>query len=197
MVAAVDPDADAIETLRRNQARGYFGAAKIVQSEIRHVSARALRPVAPKSPWRLDLLAGGPPCQPFSFGGRRQGLRDPRGRQFREFVRLADALKPRFILFENSAGLVTARSPDGRVGGVLQHIQRSFEKIGYSCRIELANAADFGAPQRRVGLFVIASRGERLPDFPLPTHSRLNSSPLLPWVTLGVFWERHPHPTTK
>ena len=196
VVAAVDPDADAIETLRRNQARGYLRAAKIVQSDMRQVFARALRPVPQRSPWRLDLLAGGPPCQPFSFGGHRQGFRDPRGRQFREFVRLADALKPRFILFENSAGLVTARTPDGRVGGVLQHIQRSFEKIGYSCRIELLNAADFGAPQRRVGLFIIASRGERLPDFPRPTHSRRDSPPRLPWVTLGVFWGRYPHPTS-
>ena len=196
-VSAVDPDGDAVETLRLNQARGYLRAARIVRADIRDVSARDLRPAKHGSAWRPDLLAGGPPCQPFSIAGRREGLKDPRGRQFHEFVRLADELKPRFILFENIAGLVTARTPDGRVGGVLRRIQRKFEEVGYACRFELLNAADYGAPQRRVGLYMIGSRTERLPQFPVPTHCRDGSLTLSRWVTLGDFWAAYPHPKSE
>src|SRR2546429_390033 len=106
-VAAVDVDGDAMETLRWNQANGYLRNSRIIQADIRDVSGKDLRPVNAGSTWRPDLLAGGPPCQPFSSAGRMQGLKDPRGRLFHEFVRLASELRPRFILFENVSGLVT------------------------------------------------------------------------------------------
>ena len=197
LVTAVDPDCDAVETLRRNQARGHFRTARILRADIRNVSARDLLPAKRAPRWRLDLLVGGPPCQPFSVAGRRQGLKDPRGRQFHELVRLADEMKPRFILFENIAGLITARTSDGRVGGVLVRIQREFEGVGYACRFGLLNAADYGAPQRRVGLFMMASRNERLPQFPLPTHSCNESPTLTRWMTLGDFWATYPHPKSQ
>ena len=197
LTAAVDPDDDAVESLRRNQERGHFRKAKILRADIRNVSGHHLLPATRGPRWRLDLLAGGPPCQPFSFAGRREGLKDPRGRQFHEFVRLAEELKPRFILFENIAGLVTARTSDGRVGGVLLRIQREFEAIGYACRCALLNAADYGAPQRRVGLFMIGSRNERLPQFPLPTHSRDGLLTVSQWITLGDFWATYPHPKAQ
>jgi DNA (cytosine-5)-methyltransferase 1 len=196
-VAAVDIDRDAIQTLRINQERGHLLSTRIVHADLRDVSARDLRPSAAGHAWRPDMLAGGPPCQPFSSAGRMQALKDPRGRLFRDFVRLASELRPRFILFENVAGLVTAKTPDGRVGGVLRRIQHEFEDIGYACRFELLNAADYGAPQRRVRLYMIASRAERIPEFPRPTHSRDASSGLLPWVTLGDFLRGFPAPQSS
>ncbi|MBR0847545.1 DNA cytosine methyltransferase [Bradyrhizobium diazoefficiens] len=194
-VAAVDIDADAIETLRLNQARGHLAGSKLIQTDIREISAKDLRPANSTPRWRPDLLAGGPPCQPFSSAGAMKGLGDPRGRLFQDFVRLADELKPRFILFENVAGLVTAKAPSGRPGGVLQRIQREFEAIGYACRFDLLNAADFGAPQRRVRLYMIACRNERLPCFPEPTHSRAASLDRLQWETLGDFLSTQPRPS--
>lgn len=193
-VAAVDIDADAANTLRLNQARGHLNGTKIIQADIRELSAKEVRPARVSSTWRPDLLAGGPPCQPFSSAGRMKGLSDPRGRLFHEFVRLADELRPRFVLFENVAGLVTAKTSTGHVGGVLKRIQREFEAIGYACRFDLLNAADFGAPQRRVRLYMIASRHERLPEFPEPTHSRDQTLGRLPWVSLGEFLAKQPRP---
>ena len=135
-VAAVEIDRDAVETLRLNQSRGSLRRARLLHADIREVQRDDVRPPGAPPDWRPDLLAGGPPCQPFSSAGRLLGLADPRGRLFLEFVRLADSLKPRFILFENVAGLVTARSPDGKVGGVLARVQKEFEQIGYACRFE-------------------------------------------------------------
>jgi DNA (cytosine-5)-methyltransferase 1 len=104
------------------------------------------------------------------LGRTYAALEDPRGLLFADFVRLAAELQPRFILFENVRGLVTAKTADGSTGGALKLIQRSFEDIGYACRFQLLNAADYGAPQRRVRLFMIASCAEVLPEFPAACH---------------------------
>ena len=193
-VAAVDVNRDAIETLRINQALGHLAGSRIINADVHEISGKDLRPNGVSASWRPDLLAGGPPCQPFSSAGLLQGLKDPRGRLFHDFVRLADELKPRFILFENVAGLVTAKTPNGKPGGVLKRIQKEFEEVGYACRFGLLNAADFGAPQRRVRLYMIASRGEHIPGFPESTHSRHSPSTLSPWVTLHEFLKAQPVP---
>lgn len=205
-VAAVDNDRDCIETIRRTKQKGlhrpgstsnFLESANLLRCDVRDIGRRHLVPEGSSEDWRPDLLAGGPPCQPFSSAGRMLGLSDPRGQLFLDFVRLADELNPRFILFENVAGLVTARGPDGSPGGVLAFVQSSFEEVGYACRFALVNAADFGAPQRRVRLFMIGSKREKLPEFPQPTHGQgEQSEPLLleRWRALGEFLEGRPQP---
>lgn len=184
-VAAVDFDRDCINTLHANKERGYLRNAALVHDDIANVQGKDLRPRGASVNWRPDLLSGGPPCQPFSSAGRMLALNDPRGRLFKEFVRIADELKPRFILFENVAGLVTAKDLNGEVGGVLRNVQHSFEEIGYACRFDLLNAADFGAPQRRVRLYMVATLDEVIPEFPNPTHGR-DGLPR-PWQSIGQF----------
>jgi DNA (cytosine-5)-methyltransferase 1 len=205
-VAAVDSDSDSMQTLFTAQqsamvipgqlTRRYLEGTRLLHRDVRQVTRRDLIPEGVSKKWRPDLLVGGPPCQPFSSAGRRQGLDDPRGRLFLEFVRLAQELKPRFILFENVAGLVTAKCSYGEPGGVLRLIQRSFEDIGYACRFDLLNAADYGAAQRRVRLFMLASLAEPIPDFPLRSHSRDIAKGVAPWRTLGEFLanQREPSP---
>lgn len=201
-VSAVEQDDDCVETLRATKAqririgrsaRRYLEHTKIVHEDVCKTTRKGLVPEGVSSRWRPDLLAGGPPCQPFSSAGRMRGLEDARGQLFVEFVRLAEELRPRFILFENVAGLVTAKGPDGAPGGALELVQESFEEIGYACRFALLNAADFGAPQRRVRLFMLASCDEKLPDFPEPEFAKepaeagLFDRRLRPWRTLGEF----------
>lgn len=193
-VAAVEIDADCVATLLRNQAKGHLAGSRIVHADVKSIKARDLRPSWAGPSWRPDLLTGGPPCQTFSSAGRMQGTGDPRGLLFHELVRFADELRPRFILFENVAGLVTAKSPGGEVGGVLRSIQAEFERVGYACRFDLLNAADFGAPQRRPRLYMIASRDGCPPGFPTPTHAREPGLGRAPWVTLGEFLAFHPRP---
>jgi len=202
--AAVELDRDCIATLRANQAaklpieksqRRYLAGARIIDRDIHTVHRADLLPHVAGADWRPDVLAGGPPCQPFSFAGLGQGMNDPRGRLFREFVRIAAELRPRVILFENVPGLVTAKCAQGRPGGVLEIIQRCFESIGYGCNFALLNAADFGAPQRRTRLYMIATDGSCSPCFPAQTHSQAESPGLLPWVSLGALLSKLPKPS--
>ena len=115
-----------------------------------------------------------------------------------EFVRLAcAALRPRYVLFENVRGLLTQRTPDGRPGGVLELVQESFEEIGYSVRFAILNAADYGAPQRRLArLYMLGTADHALLDFPMATHSRVphDRGTVKPWVTLGEFLAGQPGP---
>lgn len=193
---AVDFDEDCVETLRCNKSRRvpvdgnssrfHLDGSEIVHADVSRVCAEQLRV---PSGVDLDLVAGGPPCQPFSSAGEQLGLEDPRGTLFQEFARLVSELRPRMVLFENVRGLVTARGPSGRPGEALELVRRTFEDAGYATRCALLNAADFGAPQRRVRLFIIGSRLAPLPEFPLPTHVEAPDmfGERAPWTTLGDF----------
>ena len=197
-VAAVDDDADCFDTLSNNQAARipheggvYLRGTKFVRAGVETLAPSDLRPEGVGGEWVPDLLAGGPPCQPFSSSGKMLSVGDPRGRLFEEFVRLADGLRPKTILFENVRGLVTARGPSGEPGEVVKSVRAAFEGIGYATTFALLNAADYGCPQRRVRCFMMASRRGALPVFPEATHSESPNSDLfgasLRWVSLGDF----------
>lgn len=201
---ATDFDRDCAETLTASQQAGiqiaerhdrtYLDGTRIVHADVAELDAAALMPPGALADWRPDLVAGGPPCQPWSSAGLQQGFDDPRGRLVEHFIRLVEELKPRFVLFENVRGLVTAVGDSGRPGDALRVIQQSLENIGFASTVALVNAADFGAAQRRVRLFLIASSDHRLPSFPDPTHAAAEELNLLeprePWVQLGEFLAR-------
>jgi DNA (cytosine-5)-methyltransferase 1 len=205
-VAATDSDGDCCATLRLNKERkitipgsryNFLADAKIVHKLVEDVKRDDLVPDGADDEWVPDLLAGGPPCQPFSSAGKQLGLEDPRGRLFEHFVRLASELQPRAILFENVRGLVTAAGPSGEPGEALALVRAEFEKIGYATTFQVLNAADFGAPQRRVRLFMLAVKEAPLPKFPEPTNHNPDSPPNLfsttrRWTTLGDFLATQP-----
>lgn len=117
------------------------------------------------------LLAGGPPCQSFSLIGARGSVDDPRGQLIFKMVEYADALKPHVVLMEQVKGLLSAALPGGKKGSVLELIIRSFKDIGYHVEYKVLNAADYGIPQLRERLFLIASRFPGY-AFPSPTHTK-------------------------
>lgn len=207
---AVDNDEDAVRTLQLNQAAGIpvgngrtflQGAVILPACGIETVTADQLRPRGVGASWVPDLMAGGPPCQPFSSSGKMLSLEDPRGRLFEHFVRLAAALRPKLILFENVRGLVTARGPRGEPGEAIRLVKDAFEGIGYATSFALLNAADYGVPQRRVRCFMMATRCTALPTFPEPTHAETPTNSLfdlrLPWVSLGELLATQPPPTEE
>lgn len=116
---------------------------------------------------RIDLIAGGPPCQGFSFIGKRL-VDDERNRLVFHFFRLIEELQPRFFLMENVPGMAS-----GGHAGVLEQLIENFEGVGYrfpSGGWDILNAADFGVPQDRRRLFLIgASDGEEIATLPQPT----------------------------
>lgn len=203
IVTATDFDGDCMETLRRSKAARipvlgrrarHMTRTRLVESDVTTLSALSLKPRGADANWRPDLLVGGPPCQPWSSAGHQKGLEDPRGQMIAHMLRLVGELQPRFVLFENVRGLVTALGPNGKPGEVLKSIQDDLGDMGYASQIATLNAADYGAAQRRVRLLLMATKEYRLPEFPGPTHDRHGNLGRKPWVTLGETLEALPAP---
>jgi DNA (cytosine-5)-methyltransferase 1 len=205
-VSAVECDPDCVRTLELNQRERhpipggghYLSSTRVLARPVEDITGSDLRPPSMDCDWVPDLMAGGPPCQPFSSSGKMLSVDDPRGRLFEHFVRLAGEVRPRLILFENVRGLVTARGPQGEPGEALHMVKEAFEKLGYATTFQLLNAADYGVPQRRVRCFMMATRCTEVPTFPAPTHAEVAEQTLfatrLPWVTLGDFLRDQPEP---
>ena len=130
---------------------------------------------------KVDLLAGGPPCQPFSSGGLRQASKDIRD-MIPEFIRALSEARPRAFLMENVPGLVTGCRKDYFLNAI-----RSFEALGYAVSWEVVNAADYGVPQKRKRLFVVGTLDGKF-VFPKPTHGtgkgKKKYSPVSAWLNL-------------
>ena len=107
---------------------------------------------------RLELIVGGTPCQSFSVAGLRKGLADPRGNLALVFLRLIDAARPRWILWENVPGVLSVDS--GRAFGAFLGALAQF---GYGFTWRILDAQFFGVPQRRRRIFVVGYLGDWRP----------------------------------
>ncbi len=103
----------------------------------------------------IDLLAGGTPCQSFSIAGKRAGLDDPRGNLTIEFARLADRLRPLWVVWENVPGVLSI--DDGRTFGAFLGM---LVELGYGLAWRVMDAQYFGVPQRRRRVFVVGCAGD-------------------------------------
>lgn len=101
----------------------------------------------------FDILCGGFPCQPFSISGKKKGFEDTRGTLFFEICRIVEAKQPKVILLENVKYLV---HHDG--GKTLRVITEKLEELGYLVNWQILNALDFGVPQNRERIIIVATK---------------------------------------
>lgn len=110
----------------------------------------------------VQVLAGGPPCQGFSFAGRRRE-EDPRNQLFEKYVSVVDAVRPTILVLENVPGMKVAHlgppSEDGTRAqsqeSYYQKLKKRLSEIGYIAHGKIVDASDFGVPQKRARLIVI------------------------------------------
>jgi len=176
----------------------------IIKDDIKKISTKEILNVSGIRPGELDVLVGGPPCQPFSPAGKRASLMDPRASPLLEFVRVIKEAKPRCFVMEEVEGLMSARlkhitieergkrklEPGELQGSAFREVLEMLKGTGYKFEYDLLNAADFGAPQSRKRLIFIGLR-DGYPSMPIKTHSDmvhvdLTGAVLKPWNT---FWE--------
>ncbi len=203
----VERDRYCCDTIRENKERGLEPLAgwPLLQGDVRDVDYREIGD-------GIDLVSGGPPCQPFSLGGKHKGFLDSRD-MFPEAIRAVRELKPRAFLLENVKGLtrpafanyfeymrLQLTYPDftGRPGEAwVDHLARlerhhtdgRGENPTYQVVTRILNAADYGVPQRRERIFIVGFRRDLGIEwsFPIPTHSR----EALLWAQWrsGDYWE--------
>lgn len=153
VVAAVENDALAAETYRAN-----FPGVHLWEMDILKLSvARVLRELCLR-PGQLDLLAGCPPCQGFSTLRSLNGhvaVDDDRNDLVLQFVRFVRGLRPRAVMLENVPGLAS----DDR----LARLVSALNEMEYEVTSSVLDAADFGVPQRRRRMILVAGKKRRLP----------------------------------
>jgi len=102
---------------------------------------------------KAQIIVGGPPCQPFSVGGKQKGLEDSRD-GFPVFIDSVKKVKPQIFMFENVKGMLYKNKL------YLEEVINALEYLDYTVRYELLNAKFYGVPQNRERVFVVGYRGD-------------------------------------
>ncbi len=177
-----DYDLSCVETMRAN---GYKGLA----GDIREIQADTILELSNLKVGEPFLICGGPPCQPFSTAGKRLGINDPRGSLFLDYVRMIDAIRPRFFVMENVKGLISAMLKDENgkdtTTKVIDIILEEFQKLNYKTVYGVLDAVNYGVPQFRERFIMIGSRDNENVFLPSPTHFHIHQEKNYRWKTLG------------
>lgn len=208
-LALVEYDHDACETLRVNSRKNGQSVWPIFEEDVHEFDFSPFQ-------GKVELLAAGAPCQPWSLGGKHGGFWDDRN-LFPQVFRATRELAPEIILIENVQGLLRAsfapffdyflkqltapdltirRDEDWREHSarLSAHIASGVTDLGYHVSFQRVDAADFGVPQRRRRVFIVAfrndlqARGARWIRLE-PTHSE-EALLYSQWVT-GEYWDEH------
>lgn len=203
-VSVVEKDRDATRTIALNRSHLQESAVpreieKVSSQDLLAEGGRVLKLDRALRPGEVDLVTGGPPCQPFSTAGKRGSVIDPRGSLFMDFIRIVKEVQPRFFLMENVRGLLSAPirhrpinqrgknypplERDEMPGAALKVVLTEMKELGYSVVYNLLEAADYGVPQNRERVIFIGSRDDESVTFPLAKYCQKGKS-LPKWRTL-------------
>lgn len=186
--ACVELDPNCCNTLRENIKRSGH-KTKVFEGDIRQFDPESIMQELELKAGEIDLLFGGPPCQAFSQIGKMLSLEDERGLLLYQVIRYAKALQPHAILMEQVKGLLTAKDLNGVAGGVFDSFIKELDSLGYVPKWKVMLAADYGVPQLRQRVILVATRKPNGFEFPDPSHCSSDKCeglfPLKPYVTVG------------
>ena len=163
----------------------------VIEADLLETPTKEILKTAGLRAGAVDILVGGPPCQPFSKSGWWKSgdslrLDDPRARTLAGYLRVLEEARPKAFLLENVEGLAFGGKDEG-LRLLLDAVKRINKavKTKYRPVVITLNAADYGVPQTRTRVFVIASRDGRVFEKPVPTHqdSTEGSEDREPWMT--------------
>lgn len=154
--------------------------ATFLGGQIQNIQAKDLLKAAGVKKGELDVIVGGPPCQGYSVYNHRRGVDDPRAGLFREYLRIVEGIRPRWLVMENVTGILSIAG-----GGIVSEINEGMQSLGYRVDMRVLKAEEFGVPQERRRVFFIATRTDCPISFPEPTHGSLKSSFVTVWDAIS------------
>lgn len=158
-IALVEYEKKYCETLKKNRPEW-----NIICEDVKNFSGKPYRN-------KIDLLAGGVPCPPFSVAGKQLGSDDERD-LFPEALRLIEEINPKAVMLENVRGFLDPAFKDYR-----ESILKRIDELGYNVQIKLLNASDYGVPQLRPRIVIVGIRKDVQGKFsyPLPTSEKVKT----------------------
>jgi DNA (cytosine-5)-methyltransferase 1 len=171
VIGAIEMDSWACETFKFNHPN-----ATVMQGDITTMSDEQILNSFGK--FNPDIVLGGPPCQGFSICNKNSGdPKDPRNSLFEEFIRVGRLLKPQVMIMENVPNLIKAKTESKEL--VVDIIKTELRNLGYHVEHRILEATDYGVPQIRKRLVVIATRKKMDNPFPEKTHTTMSAPDLL------------------
>lgn len=158
-IALVEYEKKYCETLKKNRPEW-----NIICEDVKNFSGKPYRN-------KIDLLAGGVPCPPFSVAGKQLGSDDERD-LFPEALRLIEEINPKAVMLENVRGFLDPAFKEYR-----ESILKRIDELGYNVQIKLLNASDYGVPQLRPRIVIVGIRKDVQGKFsyPLPTSEKVKT----------------------
>jgi len=180
VVSAVEIEQHAFATYKTNNPE-----VQAFKQDIRTVQGESLLACAPHR--KVHLLSGCPPCQGFSRLTAQYKRDDPRNELVLEMSRLVREVQPSIVMMENVPGLASK----GKL--FFEELLHHLESMGYLVEWDVLQVADYGVPQNRERLVLLAGKGFSV-NLPKPTHSRTGKNGLKPWRTLRDAISSMPEP---
>ena len=153
IIFANEYDHAAAESFRIN-----FPDINMINQDIKELTEEQVRALIGEE--EVDLIIGGPPCQSYSTIGRR--VYDDKAKLYNEYYRMLSIIRPRMFLFENVKGMLSMKDEKGNL--VIDNIKNMFENIneelGYNIVYDTIDAVNYGVPQHRERVFIIAIRND-------------------------------------
>jgi DNA (cytosine-5)-methyltransferase 1 len=160
-ILGVDSDSKAMKTFALNHPK-----AKTFSKSITKLDQDELEKLIGDTP--IHLLAGGPPCQGFSTFGEGNPD-DEKNFLFKEYCRILNIIRPKFILFENVTGLVAKKNEK-----VIEQMIKKFHSLGYEIKIKVLESQHYGVPQKRKRTIILGTNTGVELAYPKPTFDYLN-----------------------
>lgn len=170
VVGAVEVEFHAFATFKANHPE-----VRVFKQDVKTVSGGDFLNLVPNGD--IALVAGCPPCQGFTSLTAKYRREDPRNALVLEMLRLVREIQPIAVMMENVPGLAKKGRP------LLDKFINELESLGYEITCDSLQVADFGVPQRRRRLVLLAGKGFKIP-LPAPTHSGCRKNGKLPWKTV-------------
>lgn len=193
ILAAVEIDQYAAQTYEHNLGIG------VIETDISLLSPRKFRRSLGLETGELDVLVGCPPCQGFTRMRNEAGSHDTRNDLVLKYLKYVRELQPRFAVFENVPGIIRTSHGKRYFDKLCTGLRRIKGSSGlpYHVTFKEVDAADYGVPQHRKRVIVVAGRDGEEPPFPLPSHgdphsSAVQSGWLSPWATVGDVLREYP-----
>lgn len=205
----IDWDRWACDTIRQNQKAGLapFTTWPLVEGDVRQISFSDVQKA-------VDIVTGGPPCQPFSMGGLHRAYLDERD-MFPQAIRAVRELRPRAFVFENVKGLTRASFSNYLEYIRLQlrhpeliaksretwhdHLIRledyetkgKFRGLQYNVVMRVLNASNYGVPQKRERVLIVGFRADTGVEWHFPNHTHSHDALLWSQWRTEEYWDRH------
>ena len=171
IIGAIEQDEWAYDTFKFNNS-----SAKVLKTDINALTDWDIK--TEFCDLQPDVILGGSPCQGFSVCNKNNGdPKDPRNSLFMDFIRIGKVLLPSIMILENVPNIVKAQTNSNKK--VIDIIVKELKNLGFYTYVDILDTANYGIPQLRKRLFIIASRKRLENPFPQPTHKLFSNENIL------------------